>query len=332
MKAMICKTQASIATSPLEWTNVAEPQVGPGEVRVRVRVCAICRTDLHVIEGDLEPRKRPIVPGHQVIGIVDQVGTGCHRFSCGSRIGIAWLRHTCGHCQFCLSGRENLCSESAYTGWTADGGYAEYAVVHEDFAYPIPEQFSDLEASALLCSGIIGYRALSRSQLPPGGSLAIYGFGSSAHVVAQIAKGRGSRIFVCTRGKRHQDLARQLGADWVGDAYDRPPKLCDSSIIFAPVGELVPVALAALARGGTLALAGIVMSDIPTLNYERHLFYEKNVHSVTSNTREDGKGLLREAATLGIKPRVTRYRLEDANRALSDLKADKISGTGVLEI
>jgi propanol-preferring alcohol dehydrogenase len=327
---MLLERSADIHESPLALRDLPIPEPRPGEVRLRVRCCAICRTDLHVIEGDLPPAKRPVVPGHQVVGIVDRLGADCRRLTIDQRIGVAWLRHTCGACRFCRAGRENLCEQSHFTGYHEDGGFADYAVVPEDFAYPIPDAFTDQDAAPLLCAGIIGFRALARSQLPAGGRLGLYGFGSSAHVVIQIALSRGCEVYVVTRGARHRELARRMGATWVGECAEEMPVKVDSAILFAPAGELVPAALSKLEKGGTLALAGIHLSDIPSLNYEQSLFYERNVHSVTANTREDGRGLLAEAARIPIRPHVTVYPLTDANRALQDLKDDRINGTGVL--
>ena len=330
MKAMLLSRIQSIVESPLELTELSEPQPGPGEVRLKVTRCAVCRTDLHVIEGDLPQQTLPIIPGHQIIGHVDQRGAGCSRFNLGQRVGVAWLRHTCGTCHFCHAGRENLCEDSRFTGYHANGGYAEYAVVPEDFAYEIPEVFSDTDAAPLLCAGIIGYRALKRCNLPAGGKLALYGFGSSAHVVMQIALHRGCDVYVATRGEKHRDLARTMGAAWVGESPVEMPAKVDSAIIFAPVGHLVPPALEKLQKGGTLALAGIYMTEIPAMDYERYVFYERDIHSVTANTREDGRGLLAEAAEIPIRPHTSTYPLADANRALQDLKADRINGTGIL--
>lgn len=332
MKAMVLSEPAPIESSPLRLMDVPVPKPGHGEVRIKVSCCAICRTDLHVIEGELPRQRMPVVPGHQVVGVVDAVGPGCQHIQLGQRIGIAWLRHTCGVCAFCTSGRENLCEAPRFTGYHADGGYAEFAIVPEAFAYEIPEIFPDKDAAPLLCAGIIGYRALERSQLPRGGTLGIFGFGSSAHVVIQIALHRGCEVYVVTRGAGHRRLAMQMGAAWAGETTSGLPANVDSAIIFAPAGELVPMALSALKKGGTLALAGIYMTPIPTLDYETHLFYEKNVHSVTANTRDDGRNLLREAAEIPIRPHTTEYPLADANRALQDLKADRINGTGVLMI
>jgi propanol-preferring alcohol dehydrogenase len=307
-----------------------EPQAG--EVRLKVRCCAICRTDLHVIEGDLPRATMPIIPGHQIVGTVDALGAGCKKLRIGQRVGVAWLRHTCGTCSHCKAGRENLCESSRYTGYHVDGGYATCATVPEDFAYPIPDAFDDASATPLLCAGIIGYAALRRSNLPDGAKLGIYGFGSSAHVVIQIALHRGCHVYVVTRGEGHRELARKMGATWVGAAAEEMPVKVDSAIIFAPAGELIPQALEKLLKGGTLSLAGIYMSQVPAMDYEKHLFYERDIHTVTANTREDGHNLLREAAEIPIRPHTTMYDLADANRALKDLKNDKINGTGVLAI
>jgi alcohol dehydrogenase, propanol-preferring len=347
MKAMLLPRIAPISSSPLELVDLPMPEPGPGEVRIRVRCCAICRTDLHVIEGDLPQEKIPIIPGHQIVGVIDKLGRppaasqgkqplavsqSESSLQLGQRVGVAWLRHTCGHCGFCTSGKENLCDSTRFTGYHADGGYAEYIVAPAAFCYELPEAFSDIEASPLLCSGIIGYRALRRCNLPNGGRLALYGFGSSAHVVIQIAIHRGCEVYVATRGENHRELARQMGAVWVGeDAAEMPVKV-DSAIMFAPAGELVLPALESLKKGGALSLAGIYMTPIPQMDYQRYVFYERDIHSVTCNTREDGRELLAEAAAIPIHPHTTLYPLADANRALQDLKNDRISGTGVLTI
>ena len=266
------------------------------------------------------------------MGTVDRVGPGCVSAKPGDRMGVAWLRHTCGQCDFCLQGKENLCEKAAFTGYHANGGFAEYTVVPEAFAYNIPSVFEDVEATPLLCAGIIGYRALKRAELPRGGRLGIFGFGSSAHIVIQIARHLGCRIYVVTRGEKHQGLAREMGADWVSESITGMPAKLDSAIIFAPAGELVPMALECLEKGGTLSLAGIHMSDIPSMKYTEHLFYEKNIRSVTANTREDGRELLEQAAGIPIRPRVRTYPLHEANQALQDLKADRFNGSGVLVI
>jgi propanol-preferring alcohol dehydrogenase len=323
---------APIDSSPLRAVTLPDPEPGAGEVRVRVHVCAICRTDLHVIEGDLAPVKRPIIPGHQVVGTVDARGPGAERFRVGERIGIAWLRWTDGTCEFCRRGDENLCPHSRYTGWTDDGGYAELAVVPEAFAYPIPEVFSDEEAAPLLCAGIIGYRALRRSEVKPRERLGLFGFGSSAHVTLQVARHRGCEVYVSTRGEGHRALARELGAAWTGAADEPPPVPLDAAILFAPAGELVLPALRALRKGGTLAVAGIHLSPIPTMTYEPHLFHEKRLTSVEANTRGDGEALLEVAAQIPIRAHTTMFPLAEANRALQALAHDGIRGTGVLKV
>jgi propanol-preferring alcohol dehydrogenase len=330
MRAMVLERQAPIESAPLALRDLPEPEPGPGEVRVRVRACGLCRTDLHVIEGDLPPRRLPLVPGHQVVGTVETRGEGATRFAVGDRVGIAWLRHTCGACAYCRAGRENLCGQSRFTGYHADGGYAESAVVPEAFAYAIPDAFGDAEATPLLCAGIIGYRALRRSEVPRGGRLGLWGFGSSAHVTIQVARAWGCEVYVATRGEKHRRVARELGAAWVGGASDPLPAPVDAGILFAPAGELVPVALRSIEKGGTLAVAGIWLSAIPGLDYERELFHERTLRSVTANTRDDGESLLREAAAIPLRPRVTTMPLAEANEGLRRLKQDGLEGPGVL--
>ena len=308
------------------------PVPGEDEVLVRVRVCGICRTDLHLADHDLAPRAEARVPGHEVIGEVVGAGIRATRFAAGDRIGVAWLRHTCGACRWCRTGAENLCLQAEFTGWDADGGFAEYAVVPEAFAYRIPDALSDEDAAPLLCSGIIGYRALRRAQLPPAGRLGIYGFGASAHLTAQIALAQGSEVHVLTRGEAAQELARQLGAASVGDAYDGPPVHLDAAILFAPVGDLVPVAMAALEQGGTLAVAGSHLSDVPRLDYQAHLFRERTLTSVTANTRGDGEELFALASALGVRAHVTSVPFADADRALEELAHGDVSGAAVLQV
>ena len=310
-----------------------DPEPGPGEIRVRVRVCGVCRTDLHVAEGDLPAHRPAVVPGHEIVGVVDAIGEDAgRRFAIGDRIGIAWLRHTCGVCRFCARGDENLCVAPRFTGWDADGGYAEYAVVDEPYAYALPDVFTDEQAAPLLCAGIIGYRALRRSQLPPGGRLGIYGFGGSAHLAAQVAMYEGAEVHVLTRSKTAQRLALELGAASAGDATDPPPVPLDAAILFAPAGDLVPVALAALDRGGTLAIAGIHLSDIPSLRYADHLFEERTLCSVTANTRRDGEEFLDIAARIPIRPTTQPYPLDQADGALADLAHDRVNGAAVLRV
>lgn len=332
MDAWVVAHPRPISSRPLRSVRVPVPSPGPGEVLVRVEACAVCRTDLHLAEGDLRPRRPRTTPGHEAVGRVVAAGPGAGRLAPGARVGVAWLRSTCGHCRYCLRGSENLCPGSTYTGWDADGGYAEYLTVPEDFAYPLPGDVPAERLAPLLCAGIIGYRALLRSDLPPGGRLGIYGFGASAHLTAQIAIAQGATVHVLTRSARARQLAIALGAASAGDAADAPPEPLDSAILFAPVGELVPVALAALDRGGTLAVAGIHLSDIPPLNYQRHLFQERTLRSVTANTRADGRAYLEVAAL--HPPRVTTvpYPLAEADRALADLAGDRVEGAAVLTI
>jgi len=332
MRAWLISRPGPISASPLELVERAVPTPARGEVLVRVRACGVCRTDLHLALGELAPRRSGVVPGHEVVGEVVRLGEGAERFRIGDRIGIAWLRHSCGACEWCRSSRENLCPESRYTGWDVDGGYAEFAVVPEAFAYRIPPSFSDEQAAPLLCAGIIGYRSLMRAELPVGGRLGIYGFGASAHVTTQVAIAMGAEVHVLTRGQRARDLARRLGATSVGGPLERPPVVLDSAIIFAPAGELVPLALEALGPSGTLALAGIHMSDIPALGYRRHLFMERTVRSVTSNTRRDGEQFLVLAERLGIQVTTTPIPFEQADLALRDLAVGDVRGAAVLTL
>ena len=330
MRALVLTAPAPVDTAPLRLVERATPSPGAGEVLVRVSACGVCRTDLHIVEGELPPVRPSIVPGHQIVGRVERAGPNAHRFRPGDRVGIAWLRATCGACEACRAGRENLCERAEFTGYHADGGFADHAIVDERFAYAIPPVFGDAEAAPLLCAGIIGYRALKLAEVKPGGRLGVYGFGASAHVTLQVARARGVEVFVRTREESHRELARRLGAAWVGGIGDAMPAKMNGAILFAPAGELVPVALESLARGGTLALAGIYMSPVPPLDYTRDLFYERAIRSVTANTREDGEELLTEAARIPIRTATTTFPLEDANRALSLLKQGKFAGAGVL--
>ncbi len=330
MKAWAVGRPGPIDSEPLRQIERPVPVPGPGQVRVHVRVCGVCRTDLHLAEGDLTPKHAQVVPGHEVVGLVDELGPGCVRFSLGDRVGIPWLASVCGRCRFCLDSRENLCVAPRFTGWDVDGGYAEYAVIDEGFAYDIPEVFSDEEAAPLLCAGIIGYRALRRSQLPPGGRLGIYGFGGSAHLTAQVAMAEGARVHVMTRAPEARALALELGAASAGDADDPPPEPLDAAILFAPVGTLVIPALEALDRGGTLAIAGIHLTDIPTLDYEKDLFQERTLRSVTANTRLDGHDFLEIAARIHLRVSTVSYGLDQADQALSDLAHDRVNGAAVL--
>jgi len=306
------------------------PEPGAEEIRLRIRACGVCHTDLHTVEGDLLLPKLPVVPGHQVVGIVDAVGEGVRRFTIGQRVGVPWLYRTCGICEFCQRGMENLCRQARFTGLHADGGYAEAMVVHQDFAYPIPEIFSDESAAPLLCAGIIGYRALRLSGVRPGERLGMWGFGASAHLTLQIARHRGCEVYVFTRGERHRQLARELGAAWVGSAQDDPPAPVHGGIIFAPAGELVPEALRVLERGGTLAMAGVTMTPIPELDYDHLLYWERVVRSVANFTRQDAAEFLQLAAEIPVQTTVQTFPLEAANEALLALKEGRINGAGVL--
>ncbi|MCA1657063.1 MAG: zinc-dependent alcohol dehydrogenase family protein [Actinobacteria bacterium] len=330
MRAWEVRAPAPIDRSPLALVDKPRPAPGPGQLSVRVSACGVCRTDLHLAEGDLPPRRPGMTPGHEIVGAVDALGEGAGRFALGDRVGIAWLRHTCGQCRFCRRGRENLCLAPEFTGWDADGGYAEYAVVDERYAYAVPPAFSDEQAAPLLCAGIIGYRALTRASLPPGGRLGVYGFGASAHLAAQVALAQGATVHVLTRSCEARGLALALGAASARGADDPPPEPLDAAILFAPAGELVPVALAALDRGGTLAIAGIHLSDVPPLVYADHLFQERQVRSVTANTRADGEEFLAIAARIGIRSTTSSYPLEQADEALADLAHDRVTGAAVI--
>lgn len=330
MKACVLHSVAPVEKNPLDFADFPTPQPGPREILVRVKVCGVCRTDLHVIEGELPPRKSPVIPGHQIVGVVEKAGEGATRFQVGSRVGIPWLHKTDQVCQYCRAGMENLCDDPTFTGYTVDGGYAEYTVAPEDFVYAIPDSFSDEQAAPLLCAGIIGFRSLRLSGIKSGGRLAFYGFGAAAHVAIQVARHWGVEVYACTRGVKHQQLALELGAVWAGEAAVEPPVKLDAAIIFAPAGELVPPALKALKKGGVLVLGGIHMSPIPSLDYNL-LYHERVVRSVANNTRQDGEDFLRIAAEIPIRTRVTLYPLRDANRALNDLKSDRINGAAVLD-
>jgi len=332
MRAMVVNTPAAIESNPLTLADLEKPVPGPGEILVRVTACGVCRTDLHVAEGDLAPKHPRIVPGHEVVGVVEQRGLGCSRFGLGARVGIAWLRETCGVCAWCRRGRENLCPNARFTGWDHDGGYAEFATVREDFAYAVPPNVPEAEIAPLLCAGIIGYRAIKRAEVRPGATVGLYGFGGSAHLAIQVLKYWGCRVFVMSRGGVHRELAQELGAAWIGEADEPPPAPLDAAILFAPAGNLVLPALAALDRGGILAVAGIYLSPIPTLDYERHLFNEKELRSVTANTRADGDEFLKIAGEIPIRTHTIAMDLTDANRALTMLKHDELKGAAVLSV
>ncbi len=332
MRAWEVSTPAPIDDRPLRRTDRAVPEPGRGQILVRVTVCGVCRTDLHLAEGDLAPKRRGVIPGHEVVGTVEGIGDGCTRVNLGDRVGVAWLASACGRCRWCIRGQENLCLDPRFTGWDVDGGYAEFVVANEAFVYPLPAGFDDEAAAPLLCAGIIGYRALRRADLPPAGRLGIYGFGGSAHLTAQVAVAQGATVHVFTRSRSAQRLALDLGAASAGDAEDPPPEPLDAAILFAPAGGLVPVALAALDRGGTLAVAGIYLSDIPVLHYDQHLFQERTLKSVTANTRQDGLDFLALAERIGIRPTTVTYPFEKSDQALMDLAHDRIDGAAVIRI
>jgi propanol-preferring alcohol dehydrogenase len=336
MKACLLRATGPIATAPLAVADVADPTPGRGEVLIRVRACGICRTDLHVVEGDLPVRRQPVIPGHQVVGEIAALGEGAAGagLAIGQRVGVAWLHATCGRCRFCRSGRENLCTDPAFTGWTVDGGFAELCVARADFVYALPDGFGDRDAAPLLCAGIIGYRALRMTGIESwaGARLGIYGFGAAGHVAIQLGRGRGADVYVCTRDRaRHQALASELGAAWVGDTTARPPVPLDAAVIFAPAGELVPVALAAVDRGGSVVLGGIHMSPLPEMPYDL-IYGERVVRSVANNTRDDGRAFLAEAARLPVHTHTQLFPLAQANQALLALARDAIKGAGVLEV
>jgi propanol-preferring alcohol dehydrogenase len=330
MRAWIVASPGPIDGHSLRQRDLAEPEPGRGQVRVRITCCGVCRTDLHLAEGDLPPRRPGVVPGHEVVGRVDAVGADAGRFAVGERIGVPWLASTDGTCRYCRRGAENLCAAPRFTGWDLDGGYADACVVDERFAYRLPDALDDEHAAPLLCAGIIGYRALRCAAVPPGGSLGIYGFGGSAHITAQVALRQGLRVHVLTRGAGNRDLARQLGVDSTGDARDQPPEPLDGAVLFAPAGELVPVALRALGPGGTLAVAGIWLSGIPAMNYADALFYERKLRSVTANTRADGEEFLELAGRFGLRPTTVAYPMAAAAEALADLAHGRFSGAAVL--
>ena len=330
MKACLLRAPAPIEKNPLDFTDAPNPTPQKGEVLVRVAFCGVCRTNLHVVEGELSPHKSPVIPGHQVVGVIEALGPGAHRFPIGARVGIPWLHSTDQSCEYCRSGMENLCDHPTFTGYTVDGGYAEYAVAPEDFVYSIPEEFSEEQAAPLLCAGIIGFRSLRLSGIKPGGRLAFYGFGAAAHVAIQVARHWGVEVYAATRGAKHQKLALQLGAARAGESTAEPPAKLDAAIIFAPAGELVPAALKSLKKGGVLVLGGIHMSPIPSFDYNL-IYQERVIRSVANNTRRDGEDFLRIAADIPIHSQVNMFPLREANRALNDLKSDRINGAAVLD-
>jgi propanol-preferring alcohol dehydrogenase len=332
MRAWIVDRPGPIDSGPLGLVERAVPRPIPGEVLVRVEVCAVCRTDLHLAEGDLAPRRQGVVPGHEIVGRVAACASADSSLTVGDRVGVAWLHASCGVCRYCVDGRENLCVAPQFTGWDVDGGFAEYVVANEQFCYPLGDDVDVVRVAPLLCAGIIGYRALARVGLPDGGRLGLWGFGASAHLTAQVARAAGARLYVFTRSPVDRELARTLGAEFVGDSFDDPHSELDGAICFAPAGELVPVALSRLARGATLAIAGIHLSEIPPLDYERHLFYERTLRSVTANTRVDGRELLAADERSALEVTTTTYGFEDLPRALGDLAHDRFAGAAVITV
>ena len=334
MKAWVVRTPGSVDERPLHLVDVVTPMQGEGELLVRVSACGICRTDLHVVEGELPVRLSTVIPGHQIVGRVAAVGAHVKDFALNDRVGVAWLNRTCGKCKYCLTNRENLCEQALFTGWSVNGGFAEYAIAPASFTYRIPDNFEDIQAAPLLCAGIIGYRCLRLTGLSGndwrGARLGIYGFGAAGHICIQLARSRGAEVYVCTRDReRHQALAHELGATWVGDAAEDPPFKLDTAIIFAPAGELVPTALKALAKGGTLVLGGIHMSPIPSFDYSL-IYGERVIRSVANNTREDGREFLLEAARVPVRTHVQTFPFDQVNDALIALKHDAIRGAGVI--
>jgi propanol-preferring alcohol dehydrogenase len=331
MKACVLERPAPIETNPLKLAEVQRPNPGGREILIRVSCCAVCRTDLHVVEGELPSRRSPVIPGHQVVGVVEKAGEQSRRFPEGSRVGVAWLNHVDGVCPYCVRGEENLCDNPGFTGYTEDGGYAEYISVSEDFVYSIPNIFPDEQAAPLLCAGIIGFRSLRLSGIKSGERLGFYGFGAAAHLAIQVARHWNVEVYASTRDARHQQLALELGAAWAGGTFEEPPEKLDAAIIFAPAGEIVPAALKALRKGGKLVLGGIHMSQIPPLAYDL-LYQERQIRSVANNTRQDGEDFLRVAAEIPIRTRVQLFPLHEANRALNALKNHAIQGAAVLNV
>jgi len=332
MKAMVLEAPRAAEEKPLKLRQMAPPAPGPDQVRVKIEACGVCRTDLHIVEGELPPHKQPVVPGHQVVGRVDQIGAGVEAFQPGQRVGLAWLGRSCRRCRYCKQGKENLCNNATFTGYDVDGGFAEYAVADAAFAYKVPEGLPADQVAPLLCAGIIGYRAMKLADVERGKCVGMFGFGASAHVALQVARYWDCPVYVFTRGQTHRQVARQLGAAWVGSAGDDPPEKLNSAIMFAPAGELVLRALELLDRGGTLSLAGIYMSDVPAMQYEKHLYYERTIRSVTAATRQDGQELLDLADRIPIRTQVETFELEQANEVLIKLKHSQLKASGVLRV
>ena len=332
MRAMVLEKPGTIDDSPLKLKKITDPELGKGEILIKVSVCGVCHTDLHIVEGEIIPPSYPVVPGHQVVGLVEATGENVSEFNRGDRVGLAWLRSTCGECGYCLSARENICENILFNGFHANGGYAEYVSAPAAYAYKLPQDFPDVEAAPLLCAGIIGYRSLRLTGVGKSDKLALYGFGASAHITIQVAKYIGCEVYVFSRSEEHLALAMKLGANWVGSLPDKPDVKMNGSIIFAPEGSLVPTALELTAPGGTVALAGIHMSDIPSLSYSKHIYHERALRSVANSTKQDGVELLKIASEIPVRTEVQTFTLEEANEALLDLKSGAMQGAGVLVI
>lgn len=332
MKAMVLRDQSCIKNEPLEYSDVPDPEPGDDQVLIKIKACGICHTDLHEVEGDLPLVKQPVIIGHQVVGIVEQVGRNVKKFKGGERVGVPWVHKTCSRCSFCKIGSENLCESALFTGYHVDGGYAEMMVSAEDFTYKIPENFSDQEATPLLCAGIIGYRALRLSDLEKGEKLGLFGFGASAHMVIQVARHWNCEVYVFTRSEGHRKLAKELGASWAGGAEDTPPAKLDRAISFAPAGKVVLAALHHLRKGGTLSINAIFLDKIPEMDYNKHIYYEKTVRSVASSTRQDAEEFLAIAGEIPIRSEIEIFPLKEANKALQLLKESRINGAGILKI
>jgi propanol-preferring alcohol dehydrogenase len=332
MRAVQVVRPGPVAGQPLEPAEVPRPRPGPGQVLVRVLTCGVCHTDLHVAEGDLQPPRLPVIPGHQAVGVVEEVGPGVDRPAVGARVGVPWLHRTCGSCEFCLEDRENLCLQPLYTGFSVPGGYAEYVLAEAAFVLPLPEVFSDLEAAPLLCAGIIGYRALKLSRVGPGQRLGLAGFGASAHLCLQIALHQGMEVYVFSRSPEHRRLALDLGAAWAGPLEEPPPRPLHGAISFAPTGRLIPFLMGYLRRGGTLALNAVHLDQVPALDYDRQLYWEKSLCSVSANTRQDAHEFLRLAAQVPVRCQVQTYPLEQALQALRDLAQGRVQGAAVLQV
>lgn len=332
MRAQVLEEQAPAEEGPLELRDVEEAEAGPGEVLLRVRACGVCHTDLHIVEGDLELRRRPTIPGHQIVGVVEAVGDGVDASLAGRRVGVPWLASSCGECKHCRAGRENLCDDASFTGWDRPGGFAECVAVPAAAAHPLPDAFGDAEAAPLLCAGIIGYRSLRLAGMQPGCRLGLFGFGASAHLAIQVARHRGCEVWVFTRSDHHRELARELGAAWVGGAEDDPPGRLDAAVTFAPAGWVAREALRLLDAGGTVAVNAIHLDEIPTLDYREHLYGERTLRSVTNLTHRDAREFLELAGEIPMQTRVEAFPLEQANAVLGRLKRSELEAAAVLVI